>query len=127
MSWTDGSSAAVSRSSVVKPAPLKPDSGHLVRAVDRAEGGVEVFGEGVGGGEGVVTGLDRDGAVAAGGRDELLDGSAGRVLDSPTDGEGGEHDGQVRLDRLSGVVVDGRAARSDLLVRKLFSTFSSRL
>jgi hypothetical protein len=33
----------------------------------------EIVGQRVGGGEGVVTGLDLDGAVVAGGPDELLD------------------------------------------------------
>jgi hypothetical protein len=52
------------------------------------------------------TGLDLDGAVAAHGRDEPSDGPAGGVLDPPGDGQGGEHDGQVRLDRVFGAVVE---------------------
>ena len=44
------------------------------------------------------------GAVAAGGPDELLDRPAGAVLDESGDREGGKHDGQVRLDRVAGVV-----------------------
>ena len=39
------------------------------------------------GGEGVAPGADLDGAVAAGGADELLDGPAGAVLDEPGDGQ----------------------------------------
>jgi hypothetical protein len=39
--------------------------------VDAVEGAAEVAGQGVGGGDGVVAGLDFDGAVAAGGADEL--------------------------------------------------------
>src|SRR6266516_2840129 len=46
-------------------------------AVDGVEGLAEVVGEGVGGGDDVVAGLDLDGAVAAGGLDELADGPAG--------------------------------------------------
>jgi hypothetical protein len=38
----------------------------------------------------VVAGLDLDGAVAAGGFDELADGPAGLVLDPPADGQRGE-------------------------------------
>jgi len=46
----------------------------------------------------VLAGTDLDGAVAAGGADELLDGPAVAVLDEPGDGQGGEDDGQVGLD-----------------------------
>jgi hypothetical protein len=42
-------------------------------AVDAVEGFMEVMGQGVGGGDDVVTGVDLDGAVAAGGADELAD------------------------------------------------------
>jgi RHS repeat-associated protein len=55
---------------------------------------------------GVGAGLDLDGAVAAGGTDELLDRPAGPVFDPAADGEGGEHDGQVGLDRFALTVVD---------------------
>ena len=82
---------------------VKPDLGQLVRAADRVESGLEVVGHGVGGGDGVVAGLDLDGAAAAGGLDELVDRPAGRVLDPAAEREGGEHNGQVRLDRLAGV------------------------
>ena len=58
------------------------------------------------GGEDVLAGADLDGAVAAGGADELLDGPAGAVLDEPGDGQGGEHDRQVRVDRFTDVVID---------------------
>src|SRR5215469_5929995 len=49
---------------------------HLVHTgsiVDRVEGLTEVVGDGVGGGEDVVAGLDPNGAVAAGGLHELAD------------------------------------------------------
>jgi hypothetical protein len=61
---------------------------------------------GVGGGDGVLAGLDLDGAVAAGGLDELADGPAGLVLDPAADRQGGEHDGQVGFDRVAQVVVN---------------------
>jgi hypothetical protein len=41
--------------------------------VDAVEGLVEVRGRGVGGVDDVVSGLDLDGAVVAGGADELAD------------------------------------------------------
>ena len=63
-------------------------------------------GQGVGGGDDVVAGLDLDGAVAAGGVDELADRPAGLVLDPAADGQGGEHDGQVGFDGVALVVVD---------------------
>ena len=43
---------------------------------------------------------DLDGAVAAGGLDELADGPAGLVFDPAADRERGEDDGQVRFDRV---------------------------
>ena len=55
-------------------------------AVDAVEGFAEVGGQGVGGGDGVVAGLDFDGAVAAGGADERADGPAGGVFDPAADG-----------------------------------------
>ena len=54
----------------------------------------------------MLAGLDLDGAVAACGLDELLDGPAGGVLDDAGHGQGGEHDGQVRVDGLAGAVID---------------------
>jgi hypothetical protein len=54
----------------------RPELAQLVRSgivVDAAEGFVEVAGQGAGGGDDVVTGLDLDGAVAAAGADELAD------------------------------------------------------
>src|SRR3954465_9997502 len=56
--------------------------------------------------DGGGAGLDLGGAVAAGGADELLDRPAGRVLDEAGDGQGGEHDREVGLDRVTLVVVD---------------------
>jgi hypothetical protein len=41
--------------------------------VDAVEGFMEVAGQVVGGGDAVVSGLDFDGAAAAGGADEFLD------------------------------------------------------
>ena len=46
------------------------------------------------------------GAVAACGADEFLDAPTGLVLDPVADGQGGEHDAQVGLDGVAGVVVD---------------------
>jgi hypothetical protein len=43
--------------------------------------------------------LELDGAVAAGGTDEPLGRPAGGLLDPAEDGQGGEHDRQVRVDR----------------------------
>src|SRR5271166_4607512 len=80
-------------------------SAHLFRLLDEGEGVAEVGREWVFGGEGVVAGADLDGAVAAGGSDEFLDGPAGAVLDEPGDGEGGE-DGQVGLGGVALAVVD---------------------
>jgi hypothetical protein len=54
----------------------------------------------------VVAGADLDGAIAAGGADEFLDGPAGAVLYEPGDGEGGEDDREVGLDRVPLAVVD---------------------
>jgi hypothetical protein len=48
-------------------------------AVDAVEGLAEVVGERVGGGDDVRTGLDLDGAVAAGSVDESANGLAGLV------------------------------------------------
>ena len=56
---------------------LKPELAQLVRSgivVDAAEGLVDVSGQRVGGGDLLVSGLDLDGAVAAGGADEFPDG-----------------------------------------------------
>jgi hypothetical protein len=47
---------------------MGPELAHLVRtcwAVDRVEGLLQVVGDGIGSGEGVVAGLDLDGSVAA--------------------------------------------------------------
>jgi hypothetical protein len=55
---------------------LRPDLAQLVRSgivVDAVDGFAEVAGEGVGGGDDVASGLDLDGAVAAGGADEFPD------------------------------------------------------
>ncbi len=63
---------------------------HLVRtwiAVDLVEGLAEVVGQGLGGGDGLGSGLDLDGAVAAGGFHEFADGPASLVLDEAADGD----------------------------------------
>ena len=57
----------------------KPALVRMGISVDPAEDFVEFAGQRVGGGEDVVSGLDLDGAVAAGGADEFLDGPAGLV------------------------------------------------
>ena len=75
-------------------------------ADDGFEGLAEVVGEGVGGGDGLPSGLDLDGAVAAGGLDEFPDRPAGLCFDPAADGEGGEHDRQVGLDGVALAVVD---------------------
>ena len=54
----------------------------------------------------MVSGLDLDSAIAAGGLDEFPDGPAGGLLDPAADGQGGEHDRQVRVDGFALVVVD---------------------
>jgi hypothetical protein len=74
--------------------------------IDLGQGCPEVVGYGVGGGDGVGAGLDGDGAVAAGGADEFPDAPAGDGLDPVADGQGGEHDGQVRFDGVALAVVD---------------------
>ena len=60
-----------------------------------SEGFAEVVGYGVGGGEGSLSGADRDCAVAAPGTDEFLDAPAWLVLDPVADRQSGEHDAQV--------------------------------
>jgi hypothetical protein len=50
--------------------------------VDVAEGGADVVGDGLLGGEGVLAGVDGDLPVAAQGLDEPADGPAGEVLDT---------------------------------------------
>lgn len=53
---------------------------------------------------------------------DLLDTQPGCVLEVTGDREGGKDDGQVGLDRLSGVVEDRGALRSVLLIRNEAST-----
>jgi hypothetical protein len=76
-------------------------------AVDLGQRVAEVVGQWVGGGEGLASGFDLHGAVAAGGADEFLDAPVGLVLDVVADGPCGKHDSQVDIDRFAGVVVDG--------------------
>jgi hypothetical protein len=80
--------------------------------VDAAEGLVDVSGQRVGGGDLLVSGLDLDGAVAAGGADEFPDGPGAPVLDPAADGQGGE---LVAL-----AIVDRPACRSCLDMRNDF-------
>jgi hypothetical protein len=51
---------------------VEPNLGQLVRAVDRVGSGLEVVGHGVGGGDGVLAGLDVDGGNTQ--TDEALNG-----------------------------------------------------
>jgi hypothetical protein len=95
-------------------------------AVNLAEGCPEVGGQRVGGGDGMPSGLDLEGAVAAGGLDELADGPAGLVLDPAADRQGREDDGQVGLDRVAEVVVDGPGLQVAFAIRKDFSISKSR-
>jgi hypothetical protein len=67
------------------------DRGGCGRELPRARG------QGVGRAEDLVTSLDFDGAVAAGGADELPDGPAGAAFDEARDGQSSEDDGQVGL------------------------------
>lgn len=59
--------------------------------VDGAECLAQVVREWVGGGDGLPSGLDLNGAVAAGGLDEFPDRPAGLCLGPAADGKGGEH------------------------------------
>lgn len=54
----------------------------------------------------MVAGLDRDGAVAAGGADEFLDAPARLGFDVVADGHGGQHDAQVGFDGVAQTVID---------------------
>lgn len=69
---------------------------------------------GVGGGDGLPSGLDLDAAVAAGGLDEFPNGPACLCLD-PADGDGSEHDREVAQ--------PARAGQSALLVFAEDQTF----
>jgi hypothetical protein len=77
-----------------------------VVAVDGVEGLAEVVGEGVGGGDGLPSGLGLDGAVSAGCLDEFSDRPACLCLDPAADGEGCEDDGEVGFDGVALAVVD---------------------
>lgn len=58
-----------------------------------------------------MPGADLDGSVVAGGADELLDGTAGEVLDEPRDLQSGEHDAEVDVDGVALAVVDRSGAQ----------------
>src|SRR5690349_17085427 len=78
-----------------------PTSVKLVRTVvsdDLRQRVVEVGGQSVLGGDGVLAGADADRAVAAGGADEVFDRPSGAVFDQAADGESGEDDGEVGVD-----------------------------
>jgi hypothetical protein len=77
-------------------------------------------GRGIGGGDGARAGLYPDGAVTAGGADELP-----ACLDPAADAECSEDDAQVGLDGLALVVIDGAGCRSDSDIRKDFSISES--
>jgi hypothetical protein len=81
---------------------MKPDSyqtsAHQCRGFWWGFG--EVVGCGFGGGQGLASGLDRDGAVAACDADEFLDAPAGLVFYPVADGQRGV--GFVALERLHG-------------------------
>lgn len=76
----------------------------------------------VGGDVFVAGDADADLLDRAQGLDDLLDAQLSDVLQVAVDREGREHDGEVGLDRLAGVVYIGRAARSVLDIRKDCST-----
>jgi hypothetical protein len=73
------------------------------RIVADAEGLVVVGGERIGGGDDVSSGLDLYRLITAGGADELPGRPAGPRIDSATDGQSGEYDRQVGLDRVTQV------------------------
>ena len=78
------------------------------------EGLGEVGWEGVSGCEGVSGDVDGDGAVAACGGDQASDGPAGGGLQPAGHGKGCGDDGQVGLDGLAQVVVDGACSQVGL-------------
>jgi hypothetical protein len=78
----------------------------LAAAIDGVEGLAKVFGKGVDGGDGLLSGLDLDRSVAAGCLDEFPDRPAGPCLNPPADGQGGEHDRQMGLDGIALAVVN---------------------
>ena len=73
-------------------------------------------------GESLAVDLDGRGAGCAQGLDDLLDAGAGGVLKVAADGESGEDDGQVCLDRVLWWWNTGRVRRSLLVIRKDSST-----
>ena len=91
-------------------AQVNPTSAKLVHTcaglVDGVEGLAEVVGEGVGGGDDVLAGLDLNGAAAAGGLNEFPDRPACLRFDPAANGEGGEDDGEVCLDGVALAMVD---------------------
>jgi hypothetical protein len=71
----------------------RPDFDQLVRllaAVEQVEDGADVVGQGVFGGDDLVSGLDVDGVVAAQRGDEFLDGLSGFSLEPSGDREGAD-------------------------------------
>ena len=92
---------------------LNPSWLSLVRtsiaASDGFEGLAEVAGERIGGRDPLPSGLDLDGAVAAGGLDKFPDWPACLCLDPPSGRQGCEDDGEVGLDGVASAVLD-RAA-----------------
>ena len=82
--------------------------------VDVVEGLGEVGWERVGGCKGVSGDVDGDGVVAACGGDQASDGPAGGGLRPAGHGKGCGDDGQVGLDGLAQVVVDGACSQVGL-------------
>jgi hypothetical protein len=76
-------------------------------AVDCFDGVAEFVGERVGGDDDVLSGLDLDRSVPAGGLDELADGPAGLMFDPAADCQCCEDDREVGFDGVPLAVVDG--------------------
>src|SRR5215207_11523907 len=110
MSWYGGCRAVVGTGGIfVELGARCPDLRQLVSCGGIAQAGERllcVVGEWVGGGDGLVAGLDGDGVVAAQGLYEAGDAPRGGSFDYPADGEGRHDDGEVRFDRVAFVVVD---------------------
>ena len=66
--------------------------------VDRGERLADVVGRGVFGGQGVASGVDLDGSVAAEGADEFLDRPSSPGFDAVGDCQCSEHHGEVGVD-----------------------------
>ena len=79
-----------------------------------AQGGEDFFGfggQGVGGGEVVAVEVDGDLLEGLEGTDDAFDADPSDVLKIAGDGQGGHDHGQVRLDRVTGVVEHGAGSQ----------------